>query len=360
MMNRSAEVLFKQVPGNKGDIGLIILNKPQVLNSLSHTMLISIHQQLKKWAIDKTIKAVVIQATEGKAFCAGGDLRLAYERHEVKDPLLIKYFRDEYDLNKYIYHYPKPYIAFLDGITMGGGAGISIHGSHCIATERLIFAMPETGIGFYPDIGGTYFLPRLPDNSGIYLGLTGQRLSSDACVELGIAKIKVASKNLPNLFQKLVEVDLQDEPKKLITQVIEPFKMDVSKNNFYSLYEIIRSAFSEPTMERIIAMLRNIDHDAARDTLTELDKKSPTSLKVTLKALQRGAEMDFDHCMEQEFILTSNFLCGHDFFEGIRALIIDKDNQPKWFPLCLEEVSEAQVTKYFLANTLKCATNSLG
>src|SRR3989338_2126316 len=198
-MSDDQEVLFEEIAGQGGHLGVITLNRPQILNSLNQTMIDAMYAQLNKWAIAPDIKAVVIRAAPGRAFCAGGDLRFTYERFKNKDPLLSTFFRDEYQLNRLIYHFPKPYIALLDGITMGGGVGISIHGSHRVATENLLFAMPETGIGFFPDVGGTYFLPRLPGRIGYYLGLTGARIKTDDCVTLGISQHKVTRDKLSAL-----------------------------------------------------------------------------------------------------------------------------------------------------------------
>src|ERR1700733_14044983 len=165
------DVLFHVLPGQAGDIGIITLNRPTVLNSLNHVMINAMFQQLTAWEKDLTIKVVVILGAGDRAFCAGGDLRFTYELYQQKSDQIALFFKNEYRLNSLIYHYKKPYIAFLDGITMGGGVGVSIHGSHRIATERLLFAMPETGIGLFPDVGGTYFLPRLYGKMGYYLGL---------------------------------------------------------------------------------------------------------------------------------------------------------------------------------------------
>ena len=170
------DVIFTEIKGRLGDIGLITLNRPRALNSLTLEMIKAIHRELLAWRKANHIKAVMINAVPGRAFCAGGDLRLTYERMQAKEAHIAHFFWDEYELNCCIFHYPKPYIALLDGITMGGGVGISIHGSHRVATDKLVFAMPETGIGFFPDVGASYFLPRLPHQFGFYLGLTGARI----------------------------------------------------------------------------------------------------------------------------------------------------------------------------------------
>src|SRR3990167_2591411 len=202
-MSEYTEVLFDEMKGEGGNLGLITLNRPEVLNSLNQSMIHAMHDQLKIWAAADDIKAVVIRPADGRAFCAGGDIRSTYARRLEKDAALPRFFYDEYQLNRTIHHYPKPYIAFLDGITMGGGVGISIHGSHRVATDRLLFAMPETGIGFFPDVGGTYFLPRLKGQMGFYLGLTGARINADDCIGLGITQHKVSEHDLSNILAAL-------------------------------------------------------------------------------------------------------------------------------------------------------------
>lgn len=350
-----SEVLFEEMQGQGGHLGIITLNRPQVLNSLNQTMLLAIHAQLKLWADATHIKAVVIRAVEGKAFCAGGDLRLIYDKCKIHDKTAIDFFRDEYQLNRYIYHYQKPYIALLDGITMGGGVGISIHGSHRVATERLMFAMPETGIGFFPDVGGTYFLPRLPNYFGYYLGLTGARIFTDDCVALGIAQCKVAHDDLSALLSALAETPFADDAKKSVTNIINQFSSATQSSTLFSHQTMVESCFAKKNMEDILHALTISTNAFAKETIEIISKKSPTSLKVTLHALQQGKQLSFDDCMQQEFRLTSRFLQGHDFFEGIRAIIIDKDQSPKWHPNTIAGVKLNEVEKYFAPLTQELA-----
>lgn len=346
-MDTYNEVLFEEMSGNDGDLGIITLNRPSVLNSLNHSMISVMHAQLKRWASAAHIKAVVIRAAEGRAFCAGGDIRLTYERHQAKDPAQFDFFRDEYQLNRFIFHYPKPYIALLDGITMGGGVGISIHGSHRVATDRLLFAMPETGIGFFPDVGGTYFLPRLPGRTGFYLGLTGVKINSDDCVALGIAQQKVASESLSSLLAALAEKSFSPDANDTVTQIINEFQVKKSESILIKEQSEIDACFSFNNMESIISALKQSTSSICQEAIPILAKKSPTSLKVSLKAMESGKHLDFDAVMQQEYRLTCHFLEGHDFPEGIRALIIDKDQSPHWKPATLVEVSETLVNSFF-------------
>lgn len=346
-MNTNNDVLFEEMQGIDGDLGIITLNRPDVLNPLNHRMVQAMHDQLKIWATSLQIKAVVIRAAEGRAFCAGGDLRLTYDRFVVHDPALAHFFRDEYQLNRFIYHFPKPYIALLDGITMGGGVGISIHGSHRVATERLVFAMPETGIGFFPDVGGTYFLPRLAHYSGYYLGLMGARISSDDCVALGIAQQKVQQDCLPQLIEQLAQQSFGDHASNAVTRIIESFKTEVKSSLLIEQQAAIEICFSQNSMEEISRALNNSSASLCQEAAAIINKKSPTSLKVTLRALQEGRKMNFDACMRQEFRLCCRFLQGKDFVEGIRAVIIDKDQSPHWNPNTLAGVTPQIIENYF-------------
>lgn len=341
------DVLFQELPGREGNVGIITLNRPTVLNSLNHAMIQAMFQQLTHWANDSAIKAVVIMGSGERAFCAGGDLRFTYELYQQKSDKITAFFKDEYRLNSLIHHYTKPYIAFLNGITMGGGVGVAIHGSHRIATERLLFAMPETSIGLFPDVGGTYFLPRLPHHIGYYLGLTGARIQADECVAFGIAQHKMLSTSYAAFIASLAETSLQQDADSKVTALIEQCQEPTTVSPLIQDSALIGSFFAENTLETIMHKLADASHPLLKTACDTLQKKSPTSLKVTLAALHKGATSTFDECMAQEFRLVSNFLHHHDFFEGIRAVIIDKDQQPKWQPPQLAEVTETLVETYF-------------
>jgi enoyl-CoA hydratase/carnithine racemase len=347
-MNPYTDVLFEEIAGKGGNLGIIILNRPTVLNSLNHSMIQAMYAQLGAWAMSDHIKAVIIRQAQGRAFCAGGDLRLTYDRIKQHDPAMTDFFRDEYQLNRFIFHYSKPYIALLDGITMGGGVGVSMHGSHRIATDRLVFAMPETGIGFFPDVGGTYFLPRLPGKIGFYLGLTGARIASDDCVSIGVATLKVGQQSLDTIVDALAETPFQGPDSRVaVTKIIEPFCVEVKSSQLIEHERAIDAAFSGKTMEEIVSHLHHTQSIVCQDASSILMNKSPTSLKITLRALQTGMGLDFDACMQQEYRLVTRFLQGHDFAEGIRAVIIDKDQKPNWQPNTLEGVTQSEVDSYF-------------
>lgn len=341
------EIIFDEMPGIGGSIGLVTLNRPQVLNSLNENMVTSLYKKLQEWGRAMHIKAVVIRAVEGKAFCAGGDIRMVYDKAREHLPTMTDFFYEEYQLNRAIYHFPKPYIALMDGITMGGGVGVSIHGSHRVGTERLLFAMPETGIGFFPDVGGTYFLPRLPHHVGYYLGLTGARIKIADSLALGLVTQQVTHTQLPEVLKALAETKLGSQARQSVTEILNTFhhKTDIAplETSFAEIAHCFKAHDIEKIMDRLHASKDAVCQEAYKVLLT----KSPTSLKVTLAALQHGNTLDFDGCMRQEYRLVTRFLLGHDFIEGIRAVIIDKDQAPAWQPATLNDVSASTVSHYF-------------
>jgi enoyl-CoA hydratase len=341
------DVLFEEISGRDGNLGLITLNRPQVLNALNHKMLLAINYALTEWEEAEHIKAVVIRAAEGRAFCAGGDIRAVYEKKLTKDPTLSHFFRDEYKVNLHIYHYSKPFIALLDGITMGGGTGVSINGSHRIATERLLFSMPETSIGFYPDVGATYFLSRLPYKMGFYLGLTSARIPYNDCAMLGLVNHIVPQNSFSEIIYALADTSLEENANATVTEIMERFAIAYPKSALLDHVKEIETCFSQNTLEEIFQSLAENGSEWCLQTLAILKTKSPTSLKVTLKALQEGEKASFSDCMRIEYRLTNRFLEAHDFFEGIRAAIIDKDQAPKWKPSELENVTMDAVKQFF-------------
>jgi enoyl-CoA hydratase/carnithine racemase len=338
-MTLNKEIDFTEMPGRGGALGIITLQRPHALNALNHAMLLAIQQHLKNWAAAPSIKAVLVRAVPGRAFCAGGDIREAYEKKIKNDPSLPDFFRDEYQVNKQIFHFPKPYIALLDGLTMGGGAGISIHGSHRVATSHMSFAMPETGIGFFPDVGASYFLPRLPHKTGYYLGLTGERIAYHDCAALGLIDAVISSEAQEPLIHEFIQTALSD--KNAVSDSIKKFSSAVPPSDLLSHQDSIQHCFSKNSIEEIIQALASTDSAWCHHTAEIIKTKSPSSLKITLRALQQGSQLDFDACMRMEDDLLLHFLESHDFFEGIRAAIIDKDHAPRWRPRLLSAVDES-------------------
>lgn len=346
-MQTLSEIEFEEVSGRDGNLGLITLTRQQALNALNQPMINAIHQQLNEWESANHIKAVVIRAAEGRAFCAGGDVRSVYERKLNRDSNLADFFRDEYTLNRCIHDYSKPYIALIDGITMGGGAGISVHASHRVASDRLLFAMPETAIGFYPDVGTTYILARLPHKIGYYLALTGARISLDDCIAAGLIDHHVKSEQFPDLIYALADTSFEVDEHETVTNIIKTFSIPAENSTLLQQSDVIEKCFSEKTIEKIIKALEDMSDNRCNEIVSILKTKSPTSLKVTLRALQEAENLDFDEAIQMEFRLTNQFLQGHDFFEGIRAVLIDKDQTPHWKPATLKEVTTASIKKYF-------------
>lgn len=343
------EILFRQ----EGSIGVITLNRPQALNALNLEMIIMLQKQLLHWEKDDTIRAFLIQGT-GKAFCAGGDVRGLYHLGMDKDidrkPEQLQFFWHEYRLNNFIHCLSKPYIALMNGITMGGGVGISLHGSHAIATEQFSFAMPETGIGFFPDIGASYLLSRLPGAIGIYLGLTGARLSAEEAYELKVIKYLISSENLDGILQTLNHLALSREPTEAHNQVTAYFKeISYSKktNDLKGQQEKINEYFSKSSVEEIIQALEKSEGQWEQNVLNTLQQKAPLSLKVTLEQLQRAKSMSLSNCLAMDYCLVKQFMKDPNFYEGIRALLIDKDKSPHWLPATLKEVSKHQVISFF-------------
>jgi len=342
------EISFEEVTGRDGNLGLITLTRTNALNALNYVMLTALANQLKEWEAANHIKAVIIRAATGRAFSAGGDLRSAYEHKMANDPRLAVFFRDEYRLNRHIHNFTKPYIALLNGIVMGGGVGLSIHASHRLATDQLDFAMPETGIGFFPDVGMTWYLSRLPHHLGTYLALSGARITLADCAALGLIDYPVKTDVFPEIIYALADTSLpSDDSNNIITEILQPFLQSVSSSELWSRRLEVEACFGHKTIEDILSALKKSSDPWLKNTGELLKSKSPTSLKVTLRALQSAVDLDFDQCIEVEYDLCRHFLNNHDFFEGIRALIIDKDHHPVWQPNSLADISSREVKKYF-------------
>lgn len=340
----STNVLFEK----SNHIAVITLNRPQALNALNEPMILAMAKELTKWQHDDDVKAVVIRANSEKAFCAGGDIRKLYEaQHHPKDEVM-NFFWHEYRLNRQIHHYTKPYVALIHGIDMGGGVGVSVHASHRVVSEKITFAMPETGIGFFPDVGGSYFLARCPGFIGTYLALTGARVHAADALFLGFADMHVQHEKFNDVIEALKQAKWNDDPHRVVSNVIHPFTSHIDTSYFKDLKTKIDQHFKFDTVEEICQSLEKAAGDEWCDkTLETLKKVSPTSLKVTLKQIREGAKRDFDECMQMEYRMVYHFLNGHDFYEGIRAAIIDKDQSPKWQPSKLSEVSDKTVDSYF-------------
>ncbi|MBA8876410.1 enoyl-CoA hydratase/isomerase family protein [Phyllobacterium myrsinacearum] len=325
----------------KGKAGLVRLTRPKALNALTPVMIRALSRALHAWAIDPDIACVIVEG-EGRAFCAGGDILAVYHAGRAGKPL-YDFFYDEYRLNAFIRHFPKPYISLIDGIVMGGGVGISAHGSHRIVTENVMFAMPEVGIGFFPDVGGSAFLPHMPEHFGTYLALTGNRIRQGDCLQSGIATHAIRAKDKEAIRRALIRTG--DPEQALHGKTINPDYETSEK-----IRDMIGVLFDSQTLGgcliRLAAAGVNGNEDAQR-VLDIVRTRSPTSLHVTFRQIEEGRDLDMDQCMQMEYRILSRMLESHDFYEGIRALLIDKDNTPVWQPATIEDVTTEMVDAYF-------------
>lgn len=343
-MTTTSDILFER----RGAAGLVILNRPQALNAVTHTMVRALAERLAAWERDDAVTRVIVSASGERAFSAGGDIRALYEIGRAgRQAEALTFFREEYRLNHYIKHYPKPYIALIDGIVMGGGVGISVHGSHRVAGDRYQFAMPEVGIGFFPDVGATFALPRLKGLSGTYLALTGERMRADDGVALGAATHRVRSGRFAELQAALCGADPVDA-------TLAAFAEQGQAGPLTARLAAIDRLFAADTVPGILAALGEAGADAAdadwaKATAAAIRSKSPLSLCIAREQMLRGSSASFAASMQIEFRIVSRIVYDHDFYEGVRAVIVDKDNAPRWRPASLEEVDSAMVARHFAA-----------
>jgi len=337
------EIRFRR----RGGIGEVTLTRPKALNALTLDMIRQFDPYLKAWAGNSAVQAVVVQGAGEKAFCAGGDVRAVWEAGKSGGELTRVFFYEEYTLNRRIHAFPKPYVALIDGITMGGGVGISMHGSHRIAGDRTTVAMPETGIGFFPDVGATWVLPRLAGETGMYLGLTGNRLKTADAVYCGFATHYVPSERIMDLADSLVNATWGDDPGATVDAALKEMAGDPGPAPLAEQRETIDRCFGQDSVENVFRALEREGSDWARETLETLHQRSPTSLKLTFAALRKGAKQDFDDCLKMEYRLSQACMAGHDFYEGIRAVLVEKDHAPNWQPAELAAVSDADIEACF-------------
>ncbi len=332
-MAENDDILFEV----RGRLGLVTLNRPQALNAFTLDMYRRLDPVLRTWESDPAVDAVAIQGTGDRAFCAGGDIRAIYEagrgtggdRLTAWPGLTRDFFREEYRLIRRVHRYAKPYIALIDGITMGGGAGMALNGRYRVATERTMFAMPENGIGLFPDVGATRFLNACPGRIGRYLGLTGARLGAADALYCGLATHFVPFERLDALLEALAK-----------GEDLAAFAEDAGTPPLKAWQAEIDRLFAGDTVE---AILDGLDDEMRKSVL----RGSPTSLKVFLRQMDVGRGYDLDAALRLEFRISQHVMAGHDFYEGVRALIIDRDQKPVWQPATLAEVDAATVDAYF-------------
>ena len=339
-MSAALEILFER----RGTAGLVTLNRPQALNAVTLGMVRALTLQLKEWQSDPAVTRVVLSAAGGRAFSAGGDIRALYDagtsgRHAD----MLAFYGEEYALNTMIKFYPKPYVSLIDGIVMGGGVGLSVHGSHRVAGDRYTFAMPEVSIGFFPDVGATWFLPRLPGELGAYCALTGERLAAADGIAATIATHRVASAR----FGELAEALCNAVP---VEATLAAFAEAPGEAKLLARRSAIDRLFKGNRVEDVLTALDNEtgpDVDFAKAAAATMRAKSPTSLKLALAQVRAGIGLSFEACMQTEFRIVSRVIHGHDFYEGVRAVIVDKDNAPHWRPATLVDVADAEIERHF-------------
>ena len=330
----SAEVLFER----RGRLGVVTLNRPQAVNALTAGMASAMLEQLTLWADDDAVAAVLVRGAGDRGLCAGGDIVAIYRDMLDGGDATADFWAEEYRLNALISGYPKPYVAFMDGLVLGGGVGISAHGSVRIVTERTRMGMPETTIGFVPDVGGTLLLSRSPGESGTHAALTGAHLSGADALFLGLADHFVPSAKLTELAEALERGAADD--------AVARFAGDAPASVLAAQQEWIDACYSSDDAEEIVRRLHAAGGEAS-DAADTIEAKSPTAVKVALESLRRVRGMGLEEALAQEYRVGLRFLAGPDFREGIRAQVVDKDRNPQWQPATLAAVSRDDVESYF-------------
>lgn len=326
----------------EGRVGRITLNRPQALHALTTAMCQAMTEALLAWRNDPAVELVLLDHSGERGFCAGGDIRMLAESGAGDGRAAREFFFVEYRLNHLLFEYPKPVVAVMDGITMGGGVGLAMPARYCVATERTTFAMPETGIGLFPDVGGGWFLPRMPGHIGLWLALTGARIKAADCELVGVATDYVESARIADLKAAIVA-----DPAAVETLLTE-FEGDAGRPALAQHQDEIDRIFAGGSVEAILAGLEAADTDWARDQLKVLATKSPQTMKVAFRQLKLGGQAkSFAENMAMEYRIGARVVQRHDFIEGVRAVIVEKDNAPRWDPPTPEDVTEAMLDSIF-------------
>jgi enoyl-CoA hydratase len=327
----------------EGSVGTILLNRPRALNALNRAMVDGMRAALDDWERDDDVRLVIIRGAGERAFCAGGDIRLMTQLvREGREGEALAFWHAEYQLNCRLHRYTKPVLALIDGIVMGGGVGVSLHGSHRIGTEHLLFAMPEVGIGFFPDVGATHALPRLPGQFGTFLALTGERIGLADAVALGIVTHPVARADLPALVEGLVAGED-------VEALLARLRHEPGPSPLMAERELIDACFAGDDVRDILARLdaqAGASPFAAR-IAAGMRTRSPTSMAIALRQMREGAKLAFEEAMALEYRIVSRVAVGHDFHEGVRAVIVDKDLSPRWEPSSLDALDSSATDAYF-------------
>ena len=350
MLRLTNDVLFSI---NENGVATIVLNRPKALNSLNTEMVDAIGKRLDQWETDPQVKCVLIKGAGEKGLCAGGDIKTLYSAQDSEENLEKAYtfFEVEYETDLAVANFSKPIIAYLDGIVMGGGVGLTAGADFKIVTERTTWAMPETSIGFFPDVGGAYFLNRAPGHIGRYLGLTGIQLKENDILYAKAANYYLSRTHAESFFKRLENLEFTEDSEQAIIHLLNDFsETSTHEAKLETLQKDINRHFAYSTVEEIIASLETDSSDFAKQTKKLLLSKSPVSLKVTLKQLIDGKGKSLADCLATDLILSKNFMKHPDFFEGVRSVIIDKDSQPNYEYKSLESVSSELVNRFFVSD----------
>ena len=331
----------------EGSAGIIRLNRPKAINAVTLEMFHDIDKALDVFEADPAVAVILLEGAGERGLCAGGDIRALWESSKVKGDLGKILWRDEYILNARIKKFPKPYVAFMDGIVMGGGVGLSAHASHRVVTDKTKLAMPEVGLGFFPDVGGTWLLSHSPGEIGTYFGLTGQTMNGPDAIHARFADAVVPSAKLPALREALTQV-APGATSADVRKLIDSFSTDETAGPVAAQQATIDAQFAHDRMEDIVAALKRDGSEFALATLKTLNEKSPRGMVVTLKLLRLArTASSLEECLVREYRAALEVFASDDFREGVRAAVIDKDRNPKWSPPRIEDVTPEMVAPYF-------------
>jgi enoyl-CoA hydratase len=340
----------------EGACGVIRLNRPKAINAVTLEMFRDVDKALDAFEADPAVSVILLEGAGERGLCAGGDIRALWESSKIKGDLGKILWREEYILNARIKKFPKPYVSFMDGIVMGGGVGLSAHSRHRVVTEKTKLAMPEVGLGFFPDVGGTWLLSHSPGEIGTYFGLTGQTMNGPDAIHAGFADAVVPSAKLAALREGLTKVR-PGVTSAEVKALIAGFATSETAGPVAAMQPKIDGWFAYDRMEDIVAALQRDGSELAQATLKTLNEKSPRGMVVTLKLLRLArTARSLEECLVREYRAALEVFASDDFREGVRAAVIDKDRNPKWSPPRIEDVTPAMVTPYFTeigANELK-------